>query len=214
MKCHLCLLLNKIIDIKQFCKNRVGVVAFAYRYHALENKEDNDKTCLDINEQIYCHEYLIKNNMVNPYPLEITPAYQNGCPGFGNATFNEFDINKTQTVTVMIPQDLEIFKKENRTIVHVQELFIKCPKCTPDQTKPAKSGNTDCTRTIKTIEKGWPWFAENCKEGEVVECPATKSSTTLDPLSEGTTTLATGTPQNMFNLLNEQQEEMMIKDDF
>uniref|UniRef100_A0AC34FVQ6 Uncharacterized protein n=1 Tax=Panagrolaimus sp. ES5 TaxID=591445 RepID=A0AC34FVQ6_9BILA len=220
----------------QFCKNRIGVVAFAYRYHALEN--DNDKTCLDINEQIYCHESLIENkNLYNPNPLTTSKKYQNSCSGFSNSTLAKNNKNN-ETEIRMIPRYLydenienDVPEFINRSIVHVQELFIKCPKCIPDGA-PKENGGKNCFQKIKTIEKGWPWFAENCKEGEITtaDCSFSSSSTTTtktpSDLSDSpgsshvqlttsatTTAMAVGRPQNMLNLIQEQQQIMSDMDD-
>lgn len=129
------------IIFQDFCENRLGRVAFAYRWHTLAPPEQPE--CLDMNEQVYCHEHLINNNLIN-----FTMPGKIGCPGLGEINWDKKDNAKNKTRLYPIKSVAELEMLMNKTMLAV-ELFVKCPqcetvgseflvknKCKPDDTKP------------------------------------------------------------------------------
>ena len=99
----------------------MGSVAFAYRYQNLANGS-TDQTCLDLNEQVYCHEDM--NDVINSMPKPSFFKDVHLCAGMKNAPWSEF--NGTRVVPLLSNQTID--KRLNDT-VHVGEIFMKCPVC-------------------------------------------------------------------------------------
>uniref|UniRef100_A0AC34RB24 Uncharacterized protein n=1 Tax=Panagrolaimus sp. JU765 TaxID=591449 RepID=A0AC34RB24_9BILA len=148
-----------------FCQDRAGPIAFAYRYWKLESTIKTPPSCIDLNEQVMCHDDLVQKrnktsatrkhlNLFMP-PKNSVFCYGRSLPSSAKNTKYEPAKDGKGGERHVILTDLTNFI--NMTL-HASELHYRCPVCSPEK--------KECIRRIFTADSGWPWFLKRCNDVE------------------------------------------------
>uniref|UniRef100_A0AC35G0F8 Vitellogenin n=1 Tax=Panagrolaimus sp. PS1159 TaxID=55785 RepID=A0AC35G0F8_9BILA len=141
----------------KFCEKRISIESYAWRHYKLHPSE-TDSTCIDLQEQVDCHESV--STIISTFEQRTYLP----CAGLNKVKMphaESLDIDiKAPTLN-----STEFEKYLNKTVL-AQEIFLQCPRCKVRSRQfqvPVNKEDT-CVVKLNTTKKGFPAFAEDCDD--------------------------------------------------
>uniref|UniRef100_A0AC34QRN5 Uncharacterized protein n=1 Tax=Panagrolaimus sp. JU765 TaxID=591449 RepID=A0AC34QRN5_9BILA len=146
----------------RYCGTRILNENYAFRILKPGNKDAN---CVDLYQKIKCgtiksihdFDHILKNES---YPYKKTVK----CEGVMKNSISNI---KTQSRPFsIVPNEtfLELLNETNPQHVQAQDLIGFCPKCEVLTRQFRFPNDNKCYVQIRTLEKGWPAFLEDCDD--------------------------------------------------
>ncbi|KAH7687818.1 hypothetical protein AAVH_40629, partial [Aphelenchoides avenae] len=142
-----------------FCSVELGELAFAWRHYELDDDfSDPDKSCMDLHEQVPCHDL--------PW-VNVTRRNITECPGFNGIDLPEKMFWNKPNRAPAIDKDQLFEFMQTQTVLRASQLIVSCPACRVI-TKPFKYKEDSLVKIHipkgQCIQKLAP-FVESDKEG-------------------------------------------------